>query len=108
MENVRTRLKVLCINGYFCVVSFFSAVPGTIKSHLNTEELLRIAVTALTAGGGVFGLLEAVMRSAGLIFPAPSDAALAAAVLTMILESHRRLQHGSDPIPRMRQSQSGR
>lgn len=105
MDNVRIRFRVLCLNGYRYLVCFFAAVPGAIKSHLNAEELVRIAVTALSAGGGVFGILEAVMRSVGLIFPAPSDAGLAAAILTMILESHRRLQHGRNCDDHPRRSQ---
>lgn len=76
---------------------FFAAVPGSLRDHLNFEELARIAITALTAGGGVFGLLEAVLSQAPAVFPAPADAALAAALLTLILDVCRRLQHGDDP-----------
>jgi cobalamin synthase len=79
------------------VRQFFAAVPGSLRNHLNFEELARIAVTALTAGGGMFGVLEAVLRQAQAIFPAPADAALATALLTLILEVSRRLQHGDDP-----------
>jgi cobalamin synthase len=76
--------------------TFFEEVPGSLKGHLNQEELVRVSVTALTAGGGLFGLLQALSLSVGSIFPAPSDAALAAALLTAILEILRRLGHGGE------------
>jgi hypothetical protein len=76
---------------------FFGAVPGALKGHLNTIELSRITLAALTAGGGILGLLEAILLGAGTIFPAPADAALAALVVTLILESLRRLSHGQEP-----------
>jgi hypothetical protein len=97
MDTIRLRIKRACQKSLDYAVTFFSVAPGALQSHLNTEELMRIAVASLSAGGGIFGLLEAIMRSAGVVFPAPSDAALAAALLTMILESHRRLQHGDEP-----------
>jgi cobalamin synthase len=79
------------------VRDFLGAVPGAVKNHLNTEELARITLTAVVAGGGIFGILEAVMMAAGSIFPAPTDAALAATILAVVLEVFRRLQHGDDP-----------
>jgi cobalamin synthase len=77
---------------------FFTAVPGSLRNHLNAEELYRISVTALSTGGGVFGLLQAVLLGVGNLFPAPTDAALAALVLTTILDSLRRLHHGDSPV----------
>lgn len=79
---------------YCRVRDFFAEVPGSLKAHLNTQELVRIAVAALSAGGGAFGVLQALLVHAGTIFPAPLDAALAAFVLTTILETLRRLDHG--------------
>jgi hypothetical protein len=79
--------------------SFLGAAPGALKDHLNTEELTRITLTALTAGGGTLGLLQLLLASVGTIFPAPTDAALAALILTVILESLRRLGHGQEPVP---------
>jgi hypothetical protein len=76
------------------VVDFFAAVPGAIKNHLNSEELVRISVAALSAGGGVFAVLQALLVHAGEVFPAPADAALATAILTLILEARRRLAQG--------------
>jgi hypothetical protein len=73
---------------------FFAAVPGSIKGHLNTEELVRVLMTGLSAGGGVLGLLELLRADVGVLFPAPNDAALAATVLTLLLEIRRRLTHG--------------
>jgi hypothetical protein len=86
-----------CFSGFWSVIArFFAAAPGAIKNHLNTAELIRIAVTTLTAGGGIFSLLKAVEINAGQIFPSPADAGLATAVLTLILEVFRRLDHGQN------------
>lgn len=76
------------------VCRFWGTVPGSLKNHLNVEELGRITVTSLTAGGGLFGLIQALTLNAGAIFPASADAALATAVMTMILETYRRLRQG--------------
>jgi hypothetical protein len=78
---------------------FFGAVPGALKDHLSTEELLRISITALMAGGGILGLLQAVLLNVGAIFPAPTDAALAAVIVTFLLECSRRLGHGQGLSP---------
>jgi hypothetical protein len=72
-----------------------------LKDHLNGEELLRITVTAVSAGGGVFVLLKAVVLHAGPVFPAPADAALATLIVGTILDVRRRLGHGADPSPRL-------
>ncbi len=66
---------------------FLAAVPGSIKNHLNIEELARISIAALTAGGGFFGVLQAVVTGASTIFLSPGDAALAVALLTVVLEA---------------------
>jgi hypothetical protein len=79
--------------------AFWGEVPGALKNHLNTVELTRITITALTAGGGVLGLLQALLKNVGTIFPAPTDAALAAVILTIVLESLRRLDHGQELAP---------
>jgi hypothetical protein len=76
------------------VWTFFGQAPGSLKRHLNTEELIRITLTSALAGGGLFGLVQALASSTETIFPASTDAALAAAVLTVILETLRRLGHG--------------
>jgi hypothetical protein len=81
------------------VRGYFGPVPGALKEHLNTVELSRITVIALTAGGGTLALLEALLMNVGSIFPAPTDAALAAVILTFLLESLRRLGHGQDHAP---------
>ncbi|MCA1685771.1 MAG: hypothetical protein LC745_07235 [Planctomycetia bacterium] len=81
------------------VCRFWAAVPGSLKNHLNTEELARIMIASLTAGGGLFGLVQAMTLHVGAIFPASGDAALATVVLTMILEAHRRLGQGHEPAP---------
>jgi hypothetical protein len=73
---------------------FLGAAPNSLKHHLNKEELARVTLTSLGAGSGIYGLLQAIVLSAGLIFPAPIDAALAATILAAILEVLRRLDHG--------------
>ena len=87
---------------------FLAAVPGALKDHLNAEELARISIAALTAGGGLYGVLQAVTLHVGTIFPAPSDAAFAAAVLTLIMEAYRRLGHGEVSADTPRRPYSGR
>jgi hypothetical protein len=73
---------------------FLAAAPGSIKHHLNIQELVRISIAALTTGGGFFGILQAVVTSASTVFLSPGDAALAVGILTVIIEVHRRLGHG--------------
>jgi hypothetical protein len=81
------------------VRDFLGPAPGAIKKHLNTDELTRITLTALTAGAGTVALLQAILANVGSIFPAPTDAALAAVFLTFILEALRRLGHGQESVP---------
>ena len=52
------------------ICRFLAAAPGSIKNHLNTEELARITIASLTAGGGLFGLIQALALNVGSIFPA--------------------------------------
>ncbi len=95
MNYKHSKIYTHCFLGS-SVRDFFEAVPGSLKGHLNTVELSRITIAALTAGGGILALLEAILLGVGTIFPAPTDAALAALVLTLILESLRRLGHGQE------------
>jgi hypothetical protein len=81
------------------LLEFVSAVPGSLKNHLNVQELSRVTVTAISAGGGVFSVLQAVAAHLGAIFPSATDAAVAAVVLTTILEARRRLGHGGESTP---------
>ncbi len=87
LKNLLTKLR-----------DFFGEVPGSIKNHLNTEEIYRITVAALSSGAGFFGLFQAIMLHIGTIFPAPADAAMASLILTVILETYRRLGQGSQPM----------
>ena len=75
---------------------YLAAVPGSLRGHLNADELARVALLAVTGGSGVFGVLNAIAISAGQIFPAPADSALAVAVFAVILECRRRLDHGQE------------
>ena len=76
------------------VRDFFKASPGALKDHLNTEELVRITITSFAVGGLLLGLLPVVLVSVGADFPAPTDAAFAGLIVTLIHESLRRLGHG--------------
>ena len=76
------------------LLAFFSEVPGSLKNHLNQDELGRVIIASLTAGGGIFGFLQLLVPEVAKLFPDPADAALAGAVLTLILETRRRLSHG--------------
>jgi hypothetical protein len=78
---------------------FLGPAPGALKDHLNTVELSRIVITSLAAGGSILTLLQAILMNVGTIFPAPTDAALAAVCLTLILEAVRRLNHGENCVP---------
>lgn len=78
---------------------FLAEAPHSLSNHLNRAELARVLSAAMTAGGGAFGLVYALFTNVGSIFPSPADAALAAAVLTGILEALRRLGHGA-PVAR--------
>ena len=87
------------INPGASVRDFFGPAPGALKDHLNGVELSRITITALTAGGGTLALLQAILLNVGKIFPAPTDAAVAAVFVTLIIEALRRLGHGPETVP---------
>jgi hypothetical protein len=91
--------KTMQVKRFSSIREFFGPAPATIKKHLNTDELTRITLTALTAGAGTVALLQAILVNVGNIFPAPTDAALAAVVLTFALEALRRLNHGQEIVP---------
>jgi hypothetical protein len=91
------RVSSLLVRSRNAIAGYFAAAPGTLKNHLNADELARVTVSALAAGGGIFAVLEAIVLHAGTIFPAPTDAALAGVALTLILEALRRLGHGDEP-----------
>lgn len=76
---------------------FLGPAVGSIKGHLNIEELLKTLVTAVLAGGGILGVLTALIPVIGVIVPNAADAALATGVLTVIVDVVRRLQHGTAP-----------
>ena len=90
------------------VCRFWGAAPGALKNHLNTEELARITIASLTAGGGLFGLIEALSLDVAAVFPASGDAALATVVLTILLEGRRRLRQGQEPAFPPQQPRAGR
>ncbi|MGE3820973.1 MAG: hypothetical protein AB7I30_16295 [Isosphaeraceae bacterium] len=84
---------------------YLAEAPRSLRNHLNTEELIRVVLAALSTGGGIFGILLAIVATAGSIFPSPADAGLAAAVLTAIIETRRRLGHGTEADARQSRSQ---
>ena len=79
------------------VIGFLGAVPGAVRDHINVAEAVRIGVAAALAGGGVYGVLFAELARLPEIVT-PADAATAAAVVTLISETLRRLGHGV-PLP---------
>lgn len=79
------------------IARFVGQVPDAIRKHLNVQELLRIGVMTFLATGSVYEVLPALLQNVGLLVPA-GDVALATAALTFILETVRRLNHGTDPV----------
>ena len=69
-------------------------MPGATKAQLTLEEVVRIAITTVSAAGGLFGVLQMMEWKRGPIFPAPIDAGFACALLALVLETCRRLDHG--------------
>lgn len=79
------------------VGKFFAAAPGAIRGHLNVQEAVRVAVVALLAGGGAWGVLAAeLVHLPELVTPA--DAGMATAVAGLVVEAVRRFGHGA-PLP---------
>ncbi len=70
-------------------------VPNAIKDHLNVEELVRIAVTSFISAGGSAAVLPALLAHVDL-FVDPTDVGVVTAVLTLIIEIVRRLEHGTE------------
>jgi hypothetical protein len=84
------------------ILAFFSAAEGSAKGTLNAEELYRAIFTALGSGTSVGALLmglQAVVSNASLIFPNPTVAALATALLTLVIDCLRRQSQGTPPSP---------
>lgn len=78
------------------VGKFFAAAPGAIRGHLNVNEAVRVAVVALLAGGGAWGVLAAeLVHLPELVTPA--DAGVAAAAAALVSEAIRRFGHGAAP-----------
>ncbi len=73
------------------------AATGSLRGYLNLHELLRVVSAAVTAGGGVLGILSAVAADASGIFAGPY-VAIASAVIAAIVQVVRFLHQG-DPIP---------
>jgi hypothetical protein len=95
--DINPRCSRIFLGALASIRKFLEAVPGSIKHHLNIEELARVSIASLAAGGGFFGILQAVVTSASTVFLSPGDAALAVGILTLIIEVHRRLGHGVAP-----------
>jgi hypothetical protein len=94
LDKTRSRLNLGA-----SVRDFFGPAPDALKGHLNGVELSRITIMALTTGGGTLALLQAILMNIGTIFPAPSDAAVAAVFVMLIIEALRRLGHGPETVP---------
>jgi hypothetical protein len=85
-------------NALKSIRDFLGPAANSLKNHLNARELIRVVVTALVAGGGVAGVLQALLAAVGTVFIGPGDAAVATTVITLVLEVVRRLDHGQ-PVP---------
>ena len=82
--------------------NFFTDVEGSIKGFLSPEELYRSILTSLGSGtsiGVVMLLLQSLLANAGTIFPNPTVASLATALLTLVLDLLRRQTQGNTPAP---------
>ena len=79
------------IRGFLC------SVPGSLKNHLSIpEELIRISITAATAGGGFFEVLQAIIPGDGTIFPPQGDSARRRGADGRSWKPLRRLGHGRE------------
>lgn len=73
--------------------AFAEAAPGALAGHLNLAEIQRIAFTTLLSSGSVAAIVPALLGAVGTVV-APQDVALATAVITIVSEVRRRLDHG--------------
>lgn len=84
------------------IKKFLAAVPKASKGILLPEELFRTILTAL-GSSSIMGLLlmalHAVLVNVAVIFPTPIVASLATAILTIVVDQVRRLEHGAAPDP---------
>jgi hypothetical protein len=84
------------------IKKFLAAVPKASKGILLPEELFRTILTAM-GSSSVMGLLllalHAVLINVAVIFPTPIVASLATAILTIVVDQVRRLEHGATPAP---------
>ena len=72
------------------------AAAGAIRDYLNPVELVRVVLPAILHGGGIYGVLTALLGSAGAIFT-PAYVGAAVAVLTALVQIARLLDHGTNP-----------
>ena len=82
--------------------NFFAHAEGSTKGLLSPEELYRSILTSLGSGstiGVVMLLLQSLMSNASTIFPNPTVASLATALLTLVLDLLRRQSQGDKPAP---------
>lgn len=77
------------------VAAFFGEVPGAVSGHLNVNELFRVVLVAVFAGGGTFEILNAVWGDLSTILVDSRDAALASAAIAFAVEACRRFSQGS-------------
>ena len=81
---------------------FFAKTDGAFKGVLNPEELYRSILTSLGSGttvGIAMVFLQAILSHVGSIFPNPTVASLASALLTLVLDLLRRQNQGTTPSP---------
>ena len=83
--------------------AWFAPVIGSIKGHINHEELIRAIATGLASGGGITAFLFSAHTSVDAIFPDPADQSLIKALLGVAIgllslygEVRRRMGHGKE------------
>lgn len=81
------------------LVTLVAEAPGAIREHLNVPEIQRVALTAFLGGGA--GAIVPALLSSVVTLVAPQDAALAAALVTLVFDVRRRLGQGA-PAPTAR------
>lgn len=87
-----TRLKTNVVTN--AILKFLGQVPTAVKDHINVQEAVRIAVAAVLAGGGAGGVAFALVSHLPDIVTA-GDLTLATALVTVVVETLRRLGQGS-------------
>ena len=85
---------------YAQLKTFLAPAPGSVRGMLNPVDLYRSIFTSLgsaTVIGVLIVVVQAILAQAGTIFPNPTVASLATALLTLVLDLLRRQGQGVTP-----------